>query len=195
MPLHELFGSRGQVVPTGSLSDGTIRNLIDRFGFSFTEGEAKVPKLLGRPSAVSISGIVDRFQERTGSPGGFSKLASDSIRDLINIAIDRFRGGGISTAFQEGDPIGDVFGFPDVIEGMIKGTLPRGAVNFIEMPDGRLGCPSGWHPEKSDKGYCVRNRRMNALNPRALSRASRRVGGFARAVKRARTLKKVCKTL
>jgi len=63
------------------------------------------------------------------------------------------------------------------------------------MPNGFPGCPTGYHPEKAGKAYCVRNRRMNPLNPRALSRATRRVGGFARAVKRARTLKKVCKSL
>lgn len=71
----------------------------------------------------------------------------------------------------------------------------RGRVPFITMPNGLPGCPSGYHPMKDGQPFCVRNRRMNPLNPRALSRATRRVGGFARAVKRARTIKRVCKSL
>lgn len=78
---------------------------------------------------------------------------------------------------------------------VLNGCAPKPKVQFITMPNGMQGCPSGYHPEKSGQPYCVRNRRMNPLNPRALSRAGRRIGGFARAVKRARTLKKVCKTL
>lgn len=74
-------------------------------------------------------------------------------------------------------------------------TARGGRVPFIMMPNGLPGCPSGYHPMKDGAPFCVRNRRMNPLNPRALSRATRRVGGFARAVKRARTIKKVCKSL
>ncbi len=87
---------------------------------------------------------------------------------------------------------------PGGLEGITNGgCVPcrKPKVQFIRLPNGLPGCPSGYHPEKSGKPYCVRNRRMNSLNPRALSRASRRVGGFARAVKRARTLKQVCRSL
>jgi len=51
-------------------------------------------------------------------------------------------------------------------------------------------CPPGFHPNKSDgprgpKGsYCVRNRRMNPLNPRALRRALRRSEDFEAIAKR-----------
>lgn len=51
-------------------------------------------------------------------------------------------------------------------------------------------CPPGYHPNKSDsikgpKGsYCVRNRRMNPLNPRALRRALRRSEDFEGIAKR-----------
>lgn len=51
-------------------------------------------------------------------------------------------------------------------------------------------CPPGYHPNKSDsikgpKGsYCVRNRRMNPLNPRALRRALRRSEDFEQIAKR-----------
>ena len=39
-------------------------------------------------------------------------------------------------------------------------------------------CPSGYHPAKDGSGRCVRNRRMNVANPRALRRSIRRVKGF-----------------
>jgi len=39
-------------------------------------------------------------------------------------------------------------------------------------------CPSGYHPAKDGSGRCVRNRRMNIANPRALRRSLRRVKGF-----------------
>ena len=39
-------------------------------------------------------------------------------------------------------------------------------------------CPSGYHPAKDGSGRCVRNRRMNVANPRALRRSMRRVKGF-----------------
>lgn len=48
-------------------------------------------------------------------------------------------------------------------------------------------CPSGYHPVKSGEGYCVRNRSMNVANPRALRRGLRRVAGFAKLARRART--------
>jgi len=66
---------------------------------------------------------------------------------------------------QEMDPIYAEFDEESV--GMVKGQ-----------------CPPGYHPNKakSAKGpkgsYCVKNRRVNELNPRALKRALRRAEGF-----------------
>ncbi len=69
--------------------------------------------------------------------------------------------------------------FPSATAGQIAG-LPRGA-----RPFGADGlCPCGFHPEKSGKGYCVRNRRMNVANPRALRRGMRRVSGFEKLARR-----------
>lgn len=48
-------------------------------------------------------------------------------------------------------------------------------------------CPTGYHPVKSGEGYCVRNRSINVANPRALRRGLRRVAGFAKLARRART--------
>lgn len=46
-------------------------------------------------------------------------------------------------------------------------------------------CPTGYHLAKDGSGRCVRNRRMNPANPRALRRAIRRTDGFVKLAKRA----------
>lgn len=51
-------------------------------------------------------------------------------------------------------------------------------------------CPSGFHPDKRTGTYCVRNRRMNVANPRALRRSMRRVQGFEKLAKRTITFTK-----
>ncbi len=136
-------------------------------------------------------------------------IVAPNWQELTRIAIDRIMagfGGPTSTTLQEGPLVlPEISGTPGLfppggLQGPVGGSggcVPcrKPKVGFIVMPNGLPGCPSGYHPEKSGKPYCVRNRRMNSLNPRALSRATRRVGGFARAVKRARTLKKVCRSL
>jgi len=45
-------------------------------------------------------------------------------------------------------------------------------------------CPVGYHLSKDGSGRCVRNRRMNVANPRALRRSMRRVQGFEKLAKR-----------
>lgn len=135
-----------------------------------------------------------------GGPGWGDTLGSLTA-PYIRQAIDRLMGGVFGA--QEGAPVEGGLMRPEpgtpggeiILSAGQAICAPRPKVGFIRMPNGMLGCPSGYHPEKGGKPYCVRNRRMNPLNPRALSRATRRVGGFARAVKRARTLKKVCKSL
>ena len=77
------------------------------------------------------------------------------------------------------------------------GDLGRSGPDFTlggEIPPGNgASCPTcckGFHPNKSrgcdgmpPGSKCVKNRRMNPLNPRALKRAVRRAKGFERAVK------------
>lgn len=57
--------------------------------------------------------------------------------------------------------------------------------------NGSLCCPSGWHlstrkdPCTGNRNTCcVKNRRMNALNPRALSRSVRRLTSFNKTIAR-----------
>jgi len=45
-------------------------------------------------------------------------------------------------------------------------------------------CPRGYHLAKDGSGRCVRNRRMNVANPRALRRSMRRVQGFEKLARR-----------
>lgn len=45
-------------------------------------------------------------------------------------------------------------------------------------------CPAGYHPVKTGMNYCVRNRRMNVANPRALRKGMRRVQGFEKLARR-----------
>ncbi len=61
-----------------------------------------------------------------------------------------------------------------------------GPVATIPVTAGQACCPPGFHPHKDPRegGRCVRNRRMNPLNPRALRRAIRREEGFSRLAKR-----------
>ena len=142
--------------------------------------------------------IVGNLPPLSRGPGGFTSILWEVGQQLLK----KFGSGGAPgpalaahSGSQAGEPVGDVFGFPDVIEGMIKGTLPRGARQIQLGPNGMPECPQGFHFHKGHQRWCVHNRRMNPLNQRALSRAGRRVGGFARAVKRARALKRVCKSL
>jgi len=191
---HSIFGPNqwgiNQVVRTSGTTAANIRNLIDQ-GYQYTthfEGEmlgsgtpvAADPLMIpgGVASTIPWGDIVVDLWRRVwgGSPGSLPQLAQNGNQLPIPI------------------PGGTMTPEPGTLGGPVT-CGPRPKVGYITLPDGTVGCPSGYHPEKSGRGYCVRNRRMNALNPRALSRASRRVGGFARAVKRARTLKRICKTL
>lgn len=159
------------------------------------------PTLLQQPQSLSLPSFIPS-PVPTGMPGGVVTDWGGLIRTGIDVLLGRL--GGTETlpaplqgplVLPPGSPTPGLFP-----PGGLQGPLPAGVavggrVPFITMPNGLAGCPSGYHPEKSGKPYCVRNRRMNPLNPRALSRATRRVGGFARAVKRARTIKKVCRSL
>ena len=63
----------------------------------------------------------------------------------------------------------------------------RGATSYRSaMPtaDGTGCCPRGFHLSKDGSGRCVRNRRMNVANPRALRRSMRRVQGFEKLARR-----------
>jgi len=68
-----------------------------------------------------------------------------------------------------------------------RGTpMARPAMTGMEnLGGGGTGCcPRGFHLAKDGSGRCVRNRRMNVANPRALRRSMRRVQGFEKLARR-----------
>lgn len=73
---------------------------------------------------------------------------------------------------------GAVRGFGGGGAGRAFGPAPMMAMNGA--------CPSGFHLDKETGTTCVRNRRTNFANPRALNRAIRRVEGFGRLVQRSK---------
>jgi len=75
--------------------------------------------------------------------------------------------------------------FPTVPQ--FRGTpMPSagGAVPAAMTAAGTGCCPVGYHLAKDGSGRCVRNRRMNVANPKALRRSMRRVQGFEKLAKR-----------
>lgn len=194
---HSIFrfdaGGQQQIVSTTGLAASRIRDLIDTGGVF--RGHADSP-------ATPIQAPIPQASSQLMIPGGVGSSIpwGDIIRDQITRLFDFGNGngggnGGPPAVVPEQTPVGGGLMVPDFGSFPAVGCGSRAKVGYISLPDGTVGCPSGYHPEKSGKGYCVRNRRMNPLNPRALARAGRRVGGFARAVKRARSLKKVCRSL
>jgi len=196
-----------------AFSPSTIRNWIDNHGFTIIEHESEVPlpgiypSLLSGQVTTNASTTLMSPLINTGGTGVLmpSGIVAPNWAEILRQGIDIWMGGGGGGSFQQPEgplalppqsPTPGLFP-PGGLQGPIGGGGVRtgGRAAFITMPNGMLGCPSGYHPEKQGKPYCVRNRRMNPLNPRALSRATRRVGGFARAVQRARTIKKVCRSL
>lgn len=140
-------------------------------------------RLLG-PPAIGASGLT----LPPAAAGGLGAILGHLGIELLEAILGPGAGG--PSAVQEGGPIKELpVPFPDVIEGFFFGTLPRGAVPLIKDANGFPTCPRGYHPKKSEpnKGaYCVRNRRMDACNGRALNRALRRTSSFQRTVMRAR---------
>lgn len=61
------------------------------------------------------------------------------------------------------------------------GQMPSAAA---VAPDATGCCPTGYHLDKRTGTKCVRNRRMNVANPRALRRSMRRVQGFEKLARR-----------
>jgi len=127
-----------------------------------------------------------------GDPGLFSGLVK-LIKPIWKIARPLVGGviggilGGVATAPSEQA----VVVTPPAVPGagaMPGGGMPTAAGQFVGSAiAGYRGaataggvCPVGFHPRKDRRlpFKCVRNRRMNIANPRALRRGMRRVQGF-----------------
>jgi hypothetical protein len=127
------------------------------------------------------TGRGDYYRGR-GDLGGFLKRvgrgAVGFITGGVPGAIGGFVGGASQpsrTSVQFQSPIGGGFEFE-------RTTGARGSASLDLSRDG--ACPRGFHPAKDGSGKCVRNRRMNVGNARALMRAVRRQEGFVSLAKR-----------
>lgn len=145
---------------------------------------------------MSHAGLVGRGGDSRN--GGFGDVIGPIIGDVIGDVIGRVGRGRRPNGTNGQFP--DLPGLPQPDIGM--GEPPpdfRGGVtacgNKAMSPtmaaNGVLCCPSGWHLSTAkDKctgvttTCCVRNRRMNPLNPRALTRSTRRLTAFNRIIKK-----------
>jgi len=136
--------------------------------------------ILGGPAAV-VSGAAGGFRE------GFKGPASSPVSPIAPPI-----GAPVSIASQvptngrmNGRRMVPVLPKPGVIP-QFERLFPGGATGLEVAINGNGACPSGSHPNKSDyflktgefvaKGSrCVKNRRRNPLNPRALTRAVARI--------------------
>jgi hypothetical protein len=146
-----------------------------------------------------------------GAGGLFStlgNLAGRAVRGAVGLATGGPAGAVRGIVSSGGRPSG----VPLQMPGLPSGVKAPGALGFAQrfVPGGETGrgagCGSGYHPNKT--GYflqsgqyvapgerCVKNRRRNPLNPKALSKAIGRIEGGKRAAKRLSgiTIRKSCK--
>ncbi len=131
------------------------------------------------------------FIEGGGGGGGVLDRIIDIVGDVLPPIIDRALPGGGRPAGRPPAPT-----LPQPTNG--GGTRAPGAVFRTrstacgdksmaptQAANGMLCCPSGWHLSVAkdrcsgqQTACCVKNRRMNALNFRALSRANRRLTAY-----------------
>lgn len=136
-----------------------------------------------------------------------SALTGGGTSDLVGLATSFLSGSGkgrglkstqnlpaiISTAARVLPALTGRGGTGGLIRGAVGGAALGEGIDLIQgLLSGGGGsagvaCPSGFHPAKDGSGRCVRNRRMNPLNPRAFRRSVRRLKGarrFAREVEK-----------
>jgi len=120
-----------------------------------------------------------------GDIGGFLKRVGRGALGFVTGGVPGAIGGFIGgqsarppprqTRIDFQSPIGGGFEFE-------RTTGARGSASLDLSSNG--ACPRGFHPAKDGSGKCVRNRRMNVGNSRALMRAVRRQEGFVSLAKR-----------
>jgi len=128
--------------------------------------------VIGGPVGALVAG-------GAGGGGGGGKRTAVSVPGTF----------GGTVAFPGGMSIGGAYTPGTIVPG--QGRLPPFTASGPGvLPYGGRGggacatCPTGWHFAKDGSGRCVRNRRMNVANPRALRRSLRRVQGFEKLVRR-----------
>lgn len=167
--------------------------------YSPPAGDYKTYGYAGDPGIFSFIGKIikksaahyARKAARAAQPGGFPIVRTVGSATAAGVAMQYLpapvNGGGAGAR----GPAMPGFQMPGTGAGGRAIGPTRGSVAPVNGC-----CPKGYHMEKSGKPYCVRNRRRNVGNARALRRAISRVQGFeglfrkAFAVKGAVTVKK-----
>jgi len=132
----------------------------------------------GDPGFASILGKVI---------GGVGKVASAVLPGVggaigsVASAASKALGGTKSVKQLRGAEAAPAIPTPGV-RGQLERFLPGGASGYqcAASP-----CAPGWHLDKTKQEKCVRNRKTNYANPRALSRATKRLDGFVTVARRA----------
>ena len=123
-------------------------------------------------------------------------------------------GEAVDTIYRESRALGETVIEDQMnrrIQETTKGRIRMGDLGLaplvsgpINLPGGGLGCPPGYHRSFRVRGRegdvsCVRHRRTNYLNLRALNRAGRRVRSFIKIAKRyvsmgkSKSMGKICR--
>ncbi len=104
-------------------------------------------------------------------------LLPDVIEEIIGRDLSELP--GLPTAGPNGANGNGGARFDVTACGAVQGRTQAAFIN------GQPCCPTGFHFSKTS-GCCIKNRKMNVLNMRAHSRATRRIRGTARALNRAK---------
>jgi hypothetical protein len=137
----------------------------------------------------------DYYRMARGDPGFFGFLGR-AIKGVAGGVLGKVFPGGLPQLGERGvvkrlpqvlGKVGPIVRKVGPIAGVAAGGAAIGALGSRALA-GAGGCPKGFHPCKSrygcKRGDCVRNRRMNVCNPRALRRGIRRAAGFSKLARR-----------
>ena len=139
-------------------------------GYGFPQGDPGLFSIIGKvfKKALPIIGTV------IGGPIGGAIAGYSAAKTLI-------------PATPAAPPVPGAAAFPGSGFLPAAGAVIGGAVAGYQGQAVAGGvCPAGFHPRKNKRlpFKCVRNRRMNIANPRALRRGMRRVKGFEKLARR-----------
>lgn len=139
-------------------------------GYGYPQGDPGLFGFLGK-IIKKAAPVLGRFFGPVGAAVGAGFAAAEATKAIIGPPA----------------PLPPAAGFPGVGLAPVVGQVIGGAIAGYQAPALAGGvCPAGYHPRKNKRlpFKCVRNRRMNIANPRALRRGMRRVKGFEKLARR-----------
>lgn len=124
------------------------------------------------------------FSTLGGIVGGAAGIASKVLPGPIGAAaggVSRLLSGS-SRGLATPGPVPRIPANPNPgLRGAAQRLVPGGSSGY----SCNSGCGTGYHLDKTTQSKCVRNRKTNYTNPKALSRATKRVDGFVSVAKKA----------